>query len=116
MPYSGAMEAISLAELTKTELDKAKSSASGRAAATIYGGHEHNLRQTLVALTQGNRLAEHESSGEATLFVLQGRVRFSAGADSVILGLGDYLIIPDHIHAVDAEEDSVILLTVSVRR
>ena len=58
------------------------SSTSGRAAHTAVGGHEHVLRQTVIALRAGQALAEHENPGEATVHVLRGRVRLVAGTDS----------------------------------
>ena len=48
---------------------------------TVCGGHEHVLRQTLIALRAGSHLDEHASPGEATLQVLHGRVSLVAGDD-----------------------------------
>jgi quercetin dioxygenase-like cupin family protein len=53
---------------------------AGRSARTVYGGHEHMLRQTLMALTAGSSMSEHENPGEATVHVLRGRVRLVADA------------------------------------
>jgi hypothetical protein len=39
---------------------------AGWDAQTVYGGHAKTLRQTLIALTAGQRLDEHENPGEAT--------------------------------------------------
>src|SRR5690242_10373021 len=106
------MEKISLTALAREHLDKARASSSGRSAHTVYGGHEHALRQTLIALTAGTDLHEHDSPGEATLQVLQGRVRVtnsSAGWDGAS---GDQIVIPLTRHALHALEDSVVLLTV----
>ena len=72
------MEKISLTALARQHLDAARNGNGGRSAHTVFGGHEHALRQTLIALADGNELAEHESPGEATLQVLQGRVRLVA--------------------------------------
>ncbi|MGW0159537.1 cupin domain-containing protein [Mycobacterium sp. NPDC003323] len=106
------MEKISLTALAREHLETARAHNSGRSAHTVYGGHEHSLRQTLVALTAGNGLDEHESPGEATLQVLQGRVRLTtadAGWDGTA---GDHLVVPPTRHGLEALEDSVILLTV----
>src|SRR6266568_7682629 len=70
-----AMEKISLTALARQHLESARSASSGRSAHTVYGGHEHSLRQTLMAMTAGSTMDDHESPGEATLQVLQGRVR-----------------------------------------
>ena len=74
------MDGISLTMLAEEQLEAARSSSAGRAAHTIHGGHDHMLRQTLIALTGGAELAEHNSPGQATLQVLRGRVRVGGGA------------------------------------
>jgi quercetin dioxygenase-like cupin family protein len=94
-------------------MEKAKTASSGRSARTVYGGHEHTLRQTLIALTAGETLDEHENPGEATIQVLTGRVRLIAGTTSWNGSPGDLLIVPDHRHSLEALEDSVVLLTVA---
>ena len=80
---------------------------------SVYGGHEHALRQTVLALSAGAALNEHESPGEATIQVLHGRVRLTAGQTVWDGRTGDFLIVPDARHALAALEDSAILLTVS---
>ncbi|OHV05660.1 cupin domain-containing protein [Mycobacterium talmoniae] len=109
------MESISLTTLASDKLAEARQAHSGRAAHTIHGGHEHDLRQTLVALRAGQGLAEHDSPGEATLQVLQGHVRLTAGDDAWEGKAGDYVTIPPQRHSLDSIEDSVVVLTVSKR-
>ncbi|MUL62446.1 LuxR family transcriptional regulator [Mycobacterium sp. CBMA293] len=106
------MEKISLTALARQHLDAARNGNGGRSAHTVYGGHEHALRQTLIALADGNELAEHESPGEATLQVLQGRVRLVAEQASWDGMAGDHLAIPSTRHSLKALADSVVLLTV----
>jgi quercetin dioxygenase-like cupin family protein len=106
------METISLTRLSAEKLAEAQRSHSGRAAHTIHGGHTHELRQTVVALLAGHDLAEHESPGEATLQVLTGHVRLNAGSESWDGKTGDYVAIPAQRHALQAVEDSVVMLTV----
>jgi quercetin dioxygenase-like cupin family protein len=106
------METISLTGLASEKLAEARKSHSGRAAHTIHGGHTHELRQTVLALLAGHELSEHESPGEATLQVLQGHVRLTAGGDAWEGKAGDYVAIPAERHALHAVEDSVIMLTV----
>ena len=74
---TSAMNKVSLAALAREHLEAARSVSSGRSAHTVYGGHEHSLRQTLIALTAGTELDEHEGHGESTLQVLLGRVRLT---------------------------------------
>ena len=106
------MESISLTSLAAEKLSEARESHSGRAAHTIHGGHTHELRQTVLALLAGHDLSEHDSPGEATLQVLEGRVRLTAGDDEWDGKTGDYVAIPPQRHALHAVEDSVVMLTV----
>ena len=78
----------------------------------MFGGHEHQLRQTVIALRAGENLSEHENPGEATLQVLYGRVLLKAGEVSWNGSVGDLLIVPAELHSLDAIEDSVVLFTV----
>jgi quercetin dioxygenase-like cupin family protein len=106
------MESTSLTGLAAEKLAEAQKSHSGRAAHTIHGGHTHELRQTVLALLAGHDLSEHDSPGEATLQVLQGHVRLTAGEDAWDGKAGDYIAIPPQRHALHAVEDSVVILTV----
>jgi quercetin dioxygenase-like cupin family protein len=103
----------SLDALARELLAAAGASSGGRAARTVHGGHEHVLRQTVIALAAGQALAEHENPGEATVHVLQGRVRLVCGPDSWEGRKGDLLIVPPGPHSLQAAEDSTVLLTVA---
>lgn len=105
----------SLASLTEEHLAAAREASSGRSAVTVFGGQAHDLRQTLIALAGGAQLHEHESPGEATLQVLRGQVRLTAGEDAWDGDVGDLLVIPPARHALDALSDAVVLLTVATR-
>jgi quercetin dioxygenase-like cupin family protein len=72
------------------------------------------LRQTVIALIGGQDLAEHESPGPATLLVLRGRVRLVAGEEELALGELQMAPIPNRRHSLHADEDSVVVLSVSV--
>ncbi len=106
------MESVSLTSLASEKLAEAKKLNSGRAAQTIHGGHTHELRQTVLALLAGHDLSEHDSQGEATLQVLQGHVRVTTEDDAWEGKTGDYVALPRERHALNAIEDSVVMLTI----
>jgi quercetin dioxygenase-like cupin family protein len=109
------MQKLSLDALAREHLANASAASSGRSAATVYGGHEHTLRQTVLALTAGTSLAEHENPGEATLLVLRGRVRLTSGGNSWEGHSGDLITVPPARHSLQAIEDAAVLLTVAKR-
>lgn len=115
MGHAGSMDVTSLTDLSEELLTKARSVDSGRAAQTVHGGQTHQLRQTVIAMASGQGLAEHESPGEATLQVLEGRVRLSGASGAGVGGAGDFMVIPAERHSLDALEDSVVVLTVVVK-
>ncbi|MBX7456543.1 cupin domain-containing protein [Mycolicibacterium sp. 3033] len=108
------MQKVSIEALARQQLERA--AASGRNAAdTVVGGHERVLRQTVVGMTAGSEMSEHENPGEATIYVLRGSVRLIVGDDEWDGRTGDLLLIPDARHSLLALEDAAILLTVAKR-
>ena len=107
------MQKMSLTALAREQEERAVSSTSGRSARTVWGGHEHVLRQTLIALTAGSSMSEHENPGEATLQVISGRVRLVSGDNRWEARQGDLLFVPPARHSLVAVEDVVVLLTVA---
>jgi len=110
------MEKFSLVALARQQMHAAEQTTSGTSAKTVYGGHEHVLRQTLIGLRAGAVMAEHANPGEATLHVLEGRVRLVAGTDSWDGRAGDLLVVPPARHSVEAVDNSAVLLTVGKQR
>jgi quercetin dioxygenase-like cupin family protein len=107
------MNKVSLTALAREHLESARAASSGRSSHTVYGGHEHSLRQTLIALRAGCELDEHESPGEATLYVLQGKVSVTNAQAHWDGSPGDHIVIPQSRHGLRAVEDAVVLLTVA---
>jgi quercetin dioxygenase-like cupin family protein len=107
------MQKLSLDALAREQLEAARRSTAGRAAHTAVGGHEHVMRQTVIALLRGRSLAEHVNPGEATVHVLRGRVRLTAGDTSWDGRTGDLIVVPPGPHSLEALEDSAVLLTVA---
>ncbi len=103
----------SLTALAREQLELAAGAGGGRTAHTVYGGHEKVLRQTLIAMIAGAELSEHENPGEATVLVLSGRVRLSAGDVAWEGSRGDLITMPPARHRLLALEDSAVLLTVA---
>jgi quercetin dioxygenase-like cupin family protein len=81
----------------------------------VYGGHEHRLRQTLIGLVASSELAEHESPGEATLYVLSGHIRVRSGNDTWEGHTGDMIVVPPARHDLHAVTDAAVLLTVATK-
>ncbi len=108
------MESTHLETLTRDLLDKARHAPAGRSATALHPGRHHSLRQTVIALTADHRLDEHEAPPEATLQVLLGSVRLTAGEESWEGSAGELLVIPDHRHDLLALEDAAVLLTTFV--
>ena len=48
------MQKLSLEARVREHLERARASSTDRSAETVYGGHEHVLRQTILALCAGN--------------------------------------------------------------
>ncbi|WP_166136991.1 cupin domain-containing protein [Nocardioides ochotonae] len=109
------MHATSLTDLAESQLAIAREASSGRSAATVFGGQEHDLRQTLIALAEGRALGEHVAPGEATLLVLRGRVRLHTvdAEESWEAAAGELVVIPQARHDLTALEDAAVLLTVA---
>jgi len=109
------MQKLSLDALARELVEQAAAASAGRTAETVMGGHERVLRQTVIAMVKDATLAEHANPGEASIYVLRGRVVLAAGGQSWEGRDGDLLIVPDAPHSLRAVQDSAVLLTVAKR-
>ncbi len=107
------MEPLDLNELAAQHLAAARVASNGRSSAKLIGDHTKLLRKNLIALAAGSSLQDHESPGEATLFVLQGQVEFHADGESVTLDAGHLIEIPPTRHGLTALTDVVVVLSVA---
>ncbi|MDJ1130509.1 cupin [Streptomyces iconiensis] len=73
--------------------------------------HDGPLRQSVIALTEGSELDEHNTPPAASIYVLQGRVRLTEITADQDIGPGQIQRVPPVRHGVRALEDSVFLLT-----
>lgn len=108
------MEILRIDELAAVHLDLAGRSDSGRSATTLYSRPGARLRQTLIALDEGQTLGEHQSPGDASLMCLRGDVVLRAGEAEVELRAGDLVAVPPQRHDVHARVASVLLLSVAL--
>jgi quercetin dioxygenase-like cupin family protein len=114
MGTTSPTDTTSLADAARTHMERARAADHGRSGHTVHGGHDRALRQTVVALRAGTTLREHPSSREATLQVLAGRIRLTAGTQTLEAGTYDLLTVPATAHTLTAVEDSALLFTVSL--
>lgn len=99
-----------LNELAESHLATALAEERGRSAELV--AHDGPLRQTVIALREGTRMAEHNSPPAASLQVLKGRVRVDLDDESQgEFGEGELWILTHERHSVFALADSVFLLT-----
>ncbi|MFD3651054.1 cupin [Streptomyces cyaneofuscatus] len=95
--------------LAEEHLTAARASAHGRSAHLLI--QEPPLRQTVIALTSGSALDEHNAPPAASLLVLRGTVRLTAGSGDAELRAGTLHPIPQERHGLLALQDAVVLLT-----
>ncbi|MFI7005634.1 cupin [Streptomyces sp. NPDC050145] len=98
-----------LTALAEDHLTAARSAAHGRSAELLI--REDPLRLSVIALTEGNALEEHNAPVAATLQVLRGRVRLTAVSGDITLTEGELHAIPQERHGLTALTDAAVLLT-----
>lgn len=109
------MQKISLEALARQQLKHAADAGGARAAETVVGGHEKMLRQTVVGLIAGAKIAERDNHDESTIYVLKGRVVLRTEEAHWEAPATSLLIVPEVRHSLEALEDSALLITVAKR-
>ncbi|MFI7339368.1 cupin [Streptomyces sp. NPDC050085] len=99
-----------LTSLAADQLAAAHRSPHGRAAELLVR-EDPLLRQSVIALTEGSALEEHNAPHAASLQVLRGRVRLTAASGDAELATGELRVIPQERHGLVALTDAVVLLT-----
>ncbi|MCP9944204.1 cupin [Streptomyces somaliensis] len=95
--------------IAEEHLAAAHRSEHGRSANLLL--RERPLRQTVIALTAGTRLDEHNAPPAASLQVLRGVVKLKTASEEVELTMGDLFLIPPERHGLTAVTDTAFLLT-----
>ncbi len=104
-----------LEELGARLLDEARSHSNGRSALTLTPSEGGPLKQTLLAIQAGSGLQDHPAPGPSSILVLSGSATMSSGGGGdVRLEAGCWAPVPMESHRVDADEDLVALLTVTI--
>jgi quercetin dioxygenase-like cupin family protein len=99
-----------LTTLIHSTLEAARANPHGRHGDLLL--RDGHLRQSIIGLTDGARLADHNAPPAATLQVLQGSLEVTAGSGTdQRLGVGELVQLTKERHGVLALEDSVFLLT-----
>ncbi|AKG42800.1 cupin [Streptomyces xiamenensis] len=98
--------------LAEHHLDRARAAEHGRSAHLFL--HDGPLRQSVIALTAGAELEEHNAPPAASLYLVRGAVQVvpaGDGAAGIPLTEGEIMKIPQVRHSVVALEDAVLVLT-----
>lgn len=105
---------VDVGRLAQQLRDEARSADNGHAAIALTPGRDREFTQTVVALRSGARLSPDHWNGPATLQVLEGVVAIE-GIDDDVAG-GQWAAVPKLDAAIEAREDSVVLLTAAASR
>lgn len=96
-------------QLAADQLALAHQDPHGRSARVVV--HDGPLRQTVIALTKGTRLAEHNSPPAGSILVLRGTVGVTTADRVDTLPTGFLTTLTHDRHGVEALSDTALLLT-----
>lgn len=87
---------------------------SGRTAATL--ARDDRMTVALTVIRAGATIRKHEAPGPVTLLPLAGRLRLLVGDDAVPLEAMQAVVLSGTVaHAVEAVEDSTLLIVIGGR-
>jgi quercetin dioxygenase-like cupin family protein len=93
-------------------LQSAATAPGGQSAKTLV--KEGPLRVVIIGLKSGASVREHTAGGPVTIHVLSGRVNFSSSGQGESVDAGRAVLFATSVpHSLDAEADSVVLLTIA---
>ncbi|MEU7702324.1 cupin [Streptomyces sp. NPDC015492] len=99
---------LDLTALADEHMAAARTAPHGRSAHLIM--HDGVLRQSVIALTAGTSLDEHNAPPAASLQVLRGRVNLTMAGQAEEMSAGILRMLTER-HGITALDDSVVLLT-----
>ncbi|WP_318210291.1 MULTISPECIES: cupin [unclassified Streptomyces] len=99
---------LDLTALADEHMAAARTAPHGRSAHLIM--HDGVLRQSVIALTAGTSLDEHNAPPAASLQVLRGRVNLTLAGRTEELPTGTLRMLRER-HGITALDDAVVLLT-----
>ena len=72
-----------------------------------------DLSVTLFAFAAGEGISAHSAPGDAMAYILEGEAGITIDGNPAIVKAGEIIVMPANVpHAVDAEKDFKMLLTV----
>ena len=72
-----------------------------------------DLSITLFSFAAGEGVSTHSAPGDAMVYILEGEAKITLGGVPVTAKTGEMVVMPANVpHAVDAEKDFKMLLTV----
>lgn len=96
--------------MTLKDIQVQLATASHPVAKALHKGD--HFKVLAMGFLKGMILKEHKAHAPTKLFVLEGKVIYRQGNEQTILERYDEIDIPvEVVHAVEAEEDSLCLLT-----
>lgn len=99
---------VALSDAITLSIDRAREAVDGHH--TEHLVRTGPLQQSVIALREGVRLAEHESEVPATLYILRGAIRVVAD-EPFVLQSGALHELPARRRSVEAVQETVMLLT-----